>query len=352
MKKLAFLMVLFSTSFSWSQQLIVNGGFEEVEECPNTLGEFYASGWYGTHGSRTTPDLFSTCADEKDYSNPRSYIINVVPIQGENYVGLVGYNPHDHYREYISTKLTAPLEKGETYEFSISLSQPKMALYYINELGVVFTNDSAKPEELQMELIIPSHITIKREKFLDVNNVWSTLKMNYTAKGGERYLHLGCFLSDEQLLYRKYQDRVGFSKKTGYKDAYYIIDEVSLLPRVEADVKQPKKTLVFENINFDTGDFSSSEEEFKQFDDLIAYLKENPNLKVVVEGHTDDVGSSEDNKILSQERALFVKSFFKYKEVTNAIESVGYGEESPMVPNDSKENRARNRRVVIHLFEE
>lgn len=333
------------------KEFVVNGGFEAIDTCPNTLGQFYPSGWFGTHGMRTTPDLFSTCSDEKSYSNPRSYIINVVPADGEAFAGFVGYNPHDHYREYISTRLKAPLIKDEVYQFSITISQPKMALYYINELGVVFTKDSAKPEELMLEMVVSPHIRITDGEFLTLNKVWSTIKIKYKAKGGERYLHLGNFLSDEELLYRKYQDRMAFSKQTGYRDAYYIIDNVSLKSIEEIEEHKPTKTLVFENINFNTGDFSSGEEEFEQFSQLIEYLKQHPAIEVVIEGHTDDVGDVKDNQILSEERALFVKSFFEYQKVTNKITSKGYGESRPMVANDSSKNRARNRRVVIHLFE-
>lgn len=353
MKKTLFLYLMISCGITFSQtEYVINGGFEAVDTCPTTLGQFHPTGWFGTHGTRTTPDLFSTCSDEESYSNPRSYIINVVPADGESYAGLVGYNPHNHYREYISTRLKAPLVKDEVYQFSITLSQPKMALYYINELGVVFTKDSAKPEELMMEMVVPANIKIKDGEFLSLNKVWSTIKINYKAKGGERYLHLGCFLSDEELLYRKYQNRIAFSKSTGYRDAYYIIDNVSLRSIEANQEPKPSKTLVFENINFNTGDFSSSEEEFEQFSQLISFLRENPNVSVVIEGHTDDVGEVKDNQVLSEERALFVKSFFEYQKVTNKITTVGYGESKPMVANDSSKNRARNRRVVIHLFNE
>ncbi len=352
MKSVLLVGILLLSVKVWSQELIVNGGFEVLDSCPNTLGDFYPTGWFGTHGTRTTPDLFSTCSEDDEYSNPKSYIINVVPFEGDAFAGFVGYNTYDHYREYISTRLKEPLEEGKTYLFSISLSQPKMALYYLNELGVVFTKDSAKPEDLLMEMVVPADIKIKSGEFLKLNDVWKTIKVKYTAKGGEKYLHLGCFLDETDLLYRKYSDRLAFSKKTGYKDAYYIMDNLSLIPLKEAAKIKPTKTLVFENINFDTGDFSSSEEEFDQFSDLIDYLKSNPDVSVVIEGHTDDVGSNEDNKVLSAERALFVKSFFEYQQVTNKISTIGYGEERPMVANDSSTNRARNRRVVVHLFEE
>lgn len=337
---------------TWSQNLVLNGGFEKLDTCPVTLGEFYPSHWFGTHGSKTTPDLFSTCSAEDAYCSPKSYIINVVPFEGESYVGLVGYNPHDYYREYVSTRLKEPLIAGEIYVFSVSITQPRMALYYINELGVVFTEDSAKPEKLMMELVMEPDIVIEDGEFLQLSDVWSTVKVKYKAKGGELYMHLGCFLSDEQLLYRKYQNRVGFSKNTGYRDAYYVLDNVSLLRVEEEIVYKPTKTIVFDDINFETGEFSSSEKEFEQFSDLINYLKENPEVRVIIEGHTDDIGEADDNQELSEERALFVKSFFQYNAVSNPIQAIGYGEEKPLVANNSNENRAKNRRVVIHLFED
>lgn len=353
MKRILFFILVVSVFNSWSQELIRNGSFEVLDTCPNTLGQFHPYGWFGTHGSRTSPDLFSTCAKEDAYSNPKSYIINVKAYNGENFVGIVGYNPHNHYREYVSTKLQKPLVKDEVYTFSISVSQPKMALYYINELGAVFTTDSAKPEKLPMELIMKPHLVIKDGDWLKLNDVWDRINLEYKAKGGEQYLHLGCFLSDEQLVYRKYQDRIAFSKETGYKDAYYIFDDVSLqkMQKTLSEEQKPTKTFVFNNINFNTGDFSSSEKEFDQFEELINYLKDNPTTEVLIEGHTDDVGETDDNQELSEERALFVKSFFEYNKVSNKINTVGYGEEKPMVANDSNENRAKNRRVVIHLFE-
>ena len=142
-----------------------------------------------------------------------------------------------------------------------------------------------------------------------------------------------------------------------------MIDEVSLA-RYEAkdtvlsekekitnlEGKEPTKTFVFNDIKFDTGDFASAETAFIQFNDLIEYLMQNPNLQVLVEGHTDDVGESSDNMVLSNERALFVKSYFQSKKILNEIYSKGYGEESPVKPNDSNENRRSNRRVVVKVF--
>jgi outer membrane protein OmpA-like peptidoglycan-associated protein len=346
----------------FTQNLISNGGFEKRTMCPFTLGDFYIEDWHSTLHGRKTPDYFSLCSNKETYSSPNNYLVNVQPFMGEAYAGLVGYNPHNGYREYITTILVDSLVKGEEYIFSIALSQPELSLYFINNLGVVFSNDSLDVKRLPNSLITSANINIQvPDGFLQCRNTWTEYAFNYTAIGGEKYLHLGCFLTDEKLLYRTYQDRRDFCNKTGYKDAYYLIDEVSLRLKRDSllsDVEKiqtlenaiPFKTFVFDDINFETGDFSSDSKAFEQFDELIAFLRDNPDKTVLVEGHTDDVGSTDDNLTLSNERALFVKSFFMSKEIVNKIYAKGFGEENPVKPNDSSENRRKNRRVVVKVF--
>jgi outer membrane protein OmpA-like peptidoglycan-associated protein len=348
----------------FGQDLIFNGGFEKKANCPKTLGDFFVEGWHSTLYARKTPDFFSSCAIEEDFSSPKNFLINVAPRNGDGYIGLVGYNPHNGYREYVTTQLIEPLIKDEIYTFSLSLSQPELSLYYISNLGVILTTDSLNVVKLPNTLIANADINIEVEKgFLECRSSWTNYSFQYKARGGEQYLHLGCFLTDEKLLYRTYQDRRSFCSKTGYSDAYYLIDDVALvkykssgkeLSDVESIImlekKTPSKSFTFDDINFETGDFSSASSEFQQFEALLNYLKENPDLDVLIEGHTDDVGDAKDNLILSNERALFVKSYFQSQKITNKLYAKGYGEEIPVKPNDSKENRQANRRVVVKVF--
>lgn len=74
---------------------------------------------------------------------------------------------------------------------------------------------------------------------------------------------------------------------------------------------------------------------------------------LVVEGHTDSIGSDEANMKLSQERADAVRNFLVEEGIdANKIKAVGRGEQSPLVPNTSPENRANNRRVEIIVRDE
>jgi OOP family OmpA-OmpF porin len=86
---------------------------------------------------------------------------------------------------------------------------------------------------------------------------------------------------------------------------------------------------------------------------LASFLKENPKRKVVVEGHTDSVGSSHRNQRLSEMRAQSVANFL----ISNGVESsritdVGYGEEYPVDTNSTSSGRANNRRVEVVIMNE
>jgi outer membrane protein OmpA-like peptidoglycan-associated protein len=76
--------------------------------------------------------------------------------------------------------------------------------------------------------------------------------------------------------------------------------------------------------------------------------QQDPSKKIVVEGHTDSVGSDTDNQRLSQARAEAVRSFLVTKGVeAERISAVGKGESQPIADNKSPEGRANNRRVEI-----
>jgi OmpA-OmpF porin, OOP family len=73
------------------------------------------------------------------------------------------------------------------------------------------------------------------------------------------------------------------------------------------------------------------------------------DVRITIEGHTDDVGSQEDNQRLSEARARSVRTYLA-KELNlpaPALTVVGYGESRPTAPNDSEDGRAKNRRVDI-----
>ena len=84
----------------------------------------------------------------------------------------------------------------------------------------------------------------------------------------------------------------------------------------------------------------------KDINDLAKVMKDYPDLKVVIEGHTDNIGTAEYNKKLSQERADAVKKYLVEKGIdANRIKAQGFGDERPIASNDTEEGRQKNRRV-------
>ncbi len=82
--------------------------------------------------------------------------------------------------------------------------------------------------------------------------------------------------------------------------------------------------------------------------ELKNYLLKYPNKKVTIIGHTDDVGEIEDNLWIGQQRADHVLKYLKSQEIDiSKLSSSSKGESAPMIPNTSKENRAKNRRIEI-----
>ena len=85
---------------------------------------------------------------------------------------------------------------------------------------------------------------------------------------------------------------------------------------------------------------------FKILDEVVQALKENPKITIEVQGHTDDIGSAQYNKLLSQWRADAVKKYLSEHGIdASRLTSKGYGKERPLVANTNNDNRALNRRV-------
>ena len=86
--------------------------------------------------------------------------------------------------------------------------------------------------------------------------------------------------------------------------------------------------------------------------ELFSLLQDNPNIRIRIIGHTDDVGKDDYNQRLSEGRSASVKQEMINRGINpNRIETIGHGEKDPIVPNDSDEHRQMNRRVEIEILE-
>ena len=112
------------------------------------------------------------------------------------------------------------------------------------------------------------------------------------------------------------------------------------------DVVKINVPIVLEGITFEFNKSEITAESENVLMSALKTLKTHFDIIVEISGHTDNVGSNEYNQKLSQRRAVEVKRWLVTKGISTArITAVGYGEESPRVPNDTEYNMGLNRRI-------
>jgi OOP family OmpA-OmpF porin len=108
------------------------------------------------------------------------------------------------------------------------------------------------------------------------------------------------------------------------------------------------ETVVFRSIYFDFDKSNIKQEFIPVLHEGVGMIQAKPGTGVVLEGHTDSVGSVEYNQALSVRRANSVKAYFVKQGIASSrIETVGYGKSRPRADNSTAEGRKLNRRVEI-----
>lgn len=112
-----------------------------------------------------------------------------------------------------------------------------------------------------------------------------------------------------------------------------------------------KGTWILREIQFGSNKSTINEKSAKEIDEVVAILKENKDLKLEIQGHSDSKGNTAYNYKLSQKRADSVKKYITDKGIeSKRIISKGYGPSQPMATNETAEGRALNRRVEFKPF--
>ena len=131
--------------------------------------------------------------------------------------------------------------------------------------------------------------------------------------------------------------------KNGFEDTDGCPDE---LP---AAIK--KFTGVIEGIKFKTGSANILRGSFAILDRAIVVLKEYPDIKMEIQGHTDNRGKADYNRDLSQRRADSVRTYFVTKGIApDRLTAVGYGLDKPIADNKTESGRGQNRRTEFQLI--
>lgn len=130
--------------------------------------------------------------------------------------------------------------------------------------------------------------------------------------------------------------------KAGYKeihkDLYLVPIEIGQIVRLN-------------NVFFDFDKWDLRPESYVELNRVVKLLKENPSIEIEMSAHTDSYGTDEYNITLSGNRAKSVMEYIISQGISQSrIISHGYGETRPVAPNDTDENRQKNRRVEFKIL--
>ncbi len=98
-------------------------------------------------------------------------------------------------------------------------------------------------------------------------------------------------------------------------------------------------------INFDFDKYTVRGDAIPTLKDNASWLKSNPNTRVIVEGHCDEIGTNEYNMALGERRAKAAKDYLSNLGVSSTIETVSFGEEKPLDPGHNDAAYSANRRA-------
>ena len=347
-----FFLFIFSSNVT-AQNYFANADFEELNNCIEYHQNCSPAAWFYLKPA-VTPFI-------NNYEVPKPFKgKDLLIAQVENVFGKV------KKRSFIYTMFCCPLQAGKNYKLS----------FYINTNGrkfrgldFHFSNKEFISDNFNADSIKPT-IHIDSTEIQNAFGAWKYVETIYTATGKEKYCYIGNLSSS----FFKYSvaDRMN---KTG--DVFYFIDDSSFTP-IEAEKICPQfntnldkmysqnfrhteaalinkfpefitDTIIVPAVFFEN-DKAIIKLTFKnQLNQLIEKAKNKNVLKIDIEGHTDSNGSVEHNVVLSEQRAVAVKSFFvaKLPSIADNITAIGKAATNPIADNATKEGRTKNRRVQI-----
>lgn len=127
----------------------------------------------------------------------------------------------------------------------------------------------------------------------------------------------------------------------------------TLYVNLELEIEEAKvgQSIVLNNIYFEVGKADLNTSFSSDLDKLIQFLKDNPDTRLEIQGHTDNAGSLALNARLSRARANSVVNHLTNKGVDHKrLSGIGFGPSLPVASNGTAEGRARNRRVVMKVI--
>lgn len=352
-----------------AQNLVSNGEFDQFKYCPYgfTQGRLkIVPHW--SQPTMGTADYFNVCSES--FSVPDNPMGSQSAVMGPGYIGLVAFAPKENNsREYIQTKLSEPLNKGESYCISFLISLSDYSQYMIDGFGVYISKNKIKGNAKRTLSVVPQ-VQVPTGYLLQDDTDWMEISEIYVAEGGEEYLTFGNFKFDYELNV-KYRNIHVEKPRHAWDYAYYFLDHVSMV-QIDKDDRcfdgiarmneqllsgeKPEPPLItqiaLKTILFDFDQYQLDVEGIEQLNEVVEIMLQHKSYKLEMIGHTDSYGREGYNLELSQERANEVIEYLAARGIDRSrLSMVWKGENKPISTNTTTQGRQENRRVEFRVFE-
>ncbi len=216
----------------------------------------------------------------------------------------------------------------DLYEFTMPKEIRPIAATYIK--GIILDKETKKPLSAKLQIKNLKNSRLAHESISDKKTGEFLICL---AEGEEYAFSISC---KNYLFYSE-----NFSTKQENQEK-----EILLTPIKTGE------GLILNNIFFATNSHELLPTSFAELNTLIELLQNNPSLKLLVEGHTDNIGKAEHNQTLSQQRAEAIVTYLTEKGIEpSRLKAKGYGFSKPISDNNTEEGRAMNRRTEIKIIE-
>jgi outer membrane protein OmpA-like peptidoglycan-associated protein len=351
-------IILLSPLFSSSQNLLMNGNFEEENICTEYIKNCAPEGWIST-------------SLKSDY-----YFDDVKnSFEGQHFVGLIFSSRRP---DFVRSHLLCQLRPGSKYKLDFAIR----STHGLDSIGVYFSSDDIlyRKKDIRSDM---AQVWISPGVTSGSVGEWQNFSAVYTATGTENFISIGSYKKTEN----------SFLGRPDLGDDYYFfIDMISLTPldpheklcddaakireeeyainerhgllekKVYVYSKNPPPvliasqtviqrvdTLVIPDILFAVNSFELQKKATELLDSMVVSNKNRHIDSLVVEGHTDSTGSAKLNEKLSQNRAAAVTSYLQ-KNFQTAIVTRGWASQKPVADNRTSAGRQKNRRVEMYLY--
>ena len=255
------------------------------------------------------------------------------------------------------TTLKEPLKKGNKYHLMIDIKAVDLSNCF-SDLLIGFSGCSGCKADLDvLQFSLPDSLCDG-----SLYHNWLTLSKIFTAKGNESVFVISGGSTQDYI--KIINANPGKFCKSPFQNSFklmYFIDNISLTAidskndssiTEHMDSLNIGQSIILQNIYFDFDKYVLLKESFPFLDKIAAYLKEKTNVRILVSGHTDNIGTIEYNDELSNKRAKSIVEFLTNKGIAQyRLQSAGLGSRFPVDSNDTDEGRQKNRRIEIKIID-